>query len=221
MQKVLNHPHGGLILISGATGSGKSTTLAAMIEFLNTTKAWHLLTLEDPIEFIYGAKKSLIHQREVGTDVMSFNQGLRAALREDPDLILVGELRDLKTMRLALQAAETGHLVLSTLHANSAAKSIDRLIDSFPAEEKHLIRTQLSESLIAVFHQIFIQNEMTGPRQLIQEILINTPAIRTLIREQKTSQIEATMEVSRHLGMMTLGQALQMEANRATSVRDL
>ena len=145
LSKTLQHPSGGLILITGATGSGKSTTLAAMTESLNMTQALHIITLEDPIEFVYQRKNSLIHQREVGRDVQNFHQGLRAALREDPDLILVGELRDLETIRLALQASETGHLVLATLHANSAAKSIDRLIDSFPGDEKNLIRTILSE----------------------------------------------------------------------------
>ncbi len=209
LRKTMQHPSGGLILITGATGSGKSTTLAAMLESLNLTQAWHIITLEDPIEFVYQGKKSMIHQRELGRDVLSFQQGLRAALREDPDVILIGELRDLETIRLALQAAETGHLVLATLHANSAAKSIDRLIDSFPGDEKNLIRTILSESLIAIFHQILCSRNEQSERQLVQEILINTPAIRHLIREHKLAQIEATMEISRPQGMITLAQALK------------
>ncbi|MCX7123734.1 MAG: PilT/PilU family type 4a pilus ATPase [Gammaproteobacteria bacterium] len=209
LRKTLQHSSGGLILLTGATGSGKSTTLAALVEFINTTQALHIITLEDPIEFIYQSKKALIHQREVGRDVLNFHQGLRAALREDPDLILIGELRDLESIRLALQAAETGHLVLATLHANSAAKSIDRLIDSFPGDEKNLIRTILSESLIAIFHQALISRNEQSERQLVQEILINTPSIRNLIREHKLAQIEATMEISKNHGMVTLAQAMR------------
>jgi twitching motility protein PilT len=207
MQKALSQPSG-LLLVTGATGSGKSTTLAAMIHYLNQHKHYHIISLEDPIEFVHTNQKSLIHQREVGLHMPSFQQGLRSALREDPDIILVGELRDLETIRLALHAAATGHLVLASLHANSAAKSIDRLIDSFPGEEKNLISTILAESLTAVFHQVLYPGT-EGRRQLIQEIMINTPAIRHLIREHKIAQIEATMETSRHQGMITLSQALK------------
>lgn len=206
MQKALSEPSG-LLLVTGATGSGKSTTLAAMIHYLNQHQHYHIISLEDPIEFVHTNQKSLIHQREVGLHTPSFQQGLRSALREDPDIILVGELRDLETIRLALHAAATGHLVLASLHANSAAKSIDRLIDSFPGEEKNLISTILAESLTAVFHQVLYPGT-EGRRQLIQEIMINTPAIRHLIREHKIAQIEATMETSRHQGMITLNQAL-------------
>lgn len=199
----------GLVLITGATGSGKSTTLAAMIEYLNQRDSLHIITLEDPTEFIYQGKRSMIHQREIARDVKSFSQGLRAALREDPDVILLGELRDLDSIRLALQASETGHLVLASLHSSSAAKAIDRLIDSFPGDEKELIRTILSESLAGIIYQVLISPKEGGKRALIQEILINTPAIKNLIREHKIAQIEAAMETSSHLGMKTLAQAMR------------
>lgn len=208
MQRLLTYRQG-LILITGATGSGKSTTLAAMIDYLNQTEALHIITIEDPIEFIYPNKRAVIHQREVARDVKNFNQGLKAALREDPDLILLGELRDLESIRLALQASETGHLVLATLHASSAAKAIDRLIDSFSGDEKNLIRIILSETLAGVFHQTLVAGKDNGSLQLVQEILINTPAIKNLIREHKVAQIESTMEISNHIGMKTLAQALK------------
>ncbi len=208
LQTFLNKSQG-LVLVTGATGSGKSTTLAALLEHLNQREALHAITLEDPIEFVYQGKRSLIHQREIGRDVKTFDQGLKAALREDPDLILLGELRDLESIRLALQAAETGHLVLASLHASSAAKAIDRLIDSFPGDEKNLIRMILAESLIGIAHQTLIPKKEGGSRDLVQEILINTPAIKNLIREHKIAQIEASMETSNHLGMKTLAQALR------------
>lgn len=199
----------GLFLITGGTGSGKSTTLAAITEFLNQRESLHILTLEDPIEFLYDGKRSIIQQREIGRDVKDFKEGLRAPLREDPDIILLGELRDLASIRLALQAAETGHLVLATMHANSAAKAIDRLIDSFPGEEKNLIRMILAESLHAILHQALITPKENQSRILVQEILINTPAVKNLIREHKIAQIEATMETSNHVGMKTFNQALR------------
>lgn len=208
MRSLLNKKNG-LILVTGATGSGKSTTLAAMVEYLNQRESLHIITIEDPIEFLYQGKRSMIHQREVFHSVKTFNHGLRAALREDPDVILLGELRDLETIRLALQASETGHLVLASLHASSAAKAIDRLIDSFSGDEKTLIRMILSESLIGIFHQALLSPKEGSKRLLIQEILMNTPAIKNLIREHKLAQIEATMETSSHLGMKTMHQALR------------
>ncbi len=208
LRNLLAHRNG-LILVTGTTGSGKSTTMAAMTEFLNQRESLHIITLEDPIEFLYQGKRSMIQQREVERDVKSFAQGLRAALREDPDLIVLGELRDLESIRLALNAAETGHLVLASLHANSAAKAIDRLIDSFAGDEKTLIQMVLSEALAGIIHQSLITRKENTPLELIQEIMINTPAIKNLIREHKIAQIEATMETSQHLGMKTLAQAMR------------
>lgn len=206
MRKALMQKNG-LILVTGTTGSGKSTTLAAMTEFLNIRESFNIISIEDPIEFLYQGKRSIIRQREVGRDVKSFAHGLRAILREDPDVILIGELRDLETIRLALQAAETGHLVLASLHASSAAKAIDRIIDSFPGEEKNLIRTILAESLNGIFHQVLYLSKEKSRRELAQEILLNTSAIKNQIREHKLAQIEASMETSNHLGMKTLEQA--------------
>lgn len=197
----------GLVLVTGPTGSGKSTTLAAMIDYLNTTKHQHILTIEDPIEFVHTAKKSLINQREVHRDTLGFNQALRSALREDPDIILLGELRDLDTIRLALSAAETGHLVFATLHTSSAAKTIDRVVEVFPAEEKSMIRAMLSESLQAVIAQTLLKKE-GGGRIAAHEIMLATAAVRNLIREGKVAQIYSAMQTAGALGMQTLDSCL-------------
>lgn len=199
----------GLVLVTGPTGSGKSTTLAAMLDYINQTRSDHIITLEDPIEFVYESKKSLIHQREVHRDTNSFSQALRAVLREDPDVILVGEMRDAETIRLALTAAETGHLVLSTLHTNSASKTIHRIVDVFQSEEKMLVRTLLSESLQAIIAQVLVKRKPKG-RVAAHEILIGTPAIRNLIRENKISQIDSAIQTGKSMGMCTLEQSIQM-----------
>lgn len=199
----------GLILVTGATGSGKSTTLAAMLDYINTNRQAHILTIEDPIEFIHESKQSLVNQREVKRDTPSFQDALRSALREDPDIILVGELRDLETIRLALSAAETGHLVLATLHTASAAKTIDRIIDVFSAAEKDMIRTLLSESLQAVISQTLLP-KLGGGRIAAHEIMMGTPAIRNLIRESKVAQMVSVMQTGRQEGMQTLDQCLKM-----------
>jgi len=198
----------GLVLITGPTGSGKSTTLAAMIDHINRNRAVHIISIEDPIEFIHQNKKSLMTQREVLRDTQSFSIALRSALREDPDVILVGELRDLESIRLALTAAETGHLVLATLHTSSAAKTIDRLIDVFPGDEKAMVRGMLSESLRAVISQTLIKR-IAGGRIAGFEIMMVTPAIRHLIREAKIAQIYSSIQTNRSLGMQTLDQHLQ------------
>ncbi len=198
----------GLVLVTGPTGSGKSTTLAAMIDYLNSSKQQHILTVEDPIEFVHESKLSLVNQREVHRDTLGFNQALRSALREDPDIILVGELRDLETIRLALTAAETGHLVFATLHTSSAAKTIDRVVDVFPAEEKSMVRSMLSESLQAVIAQTLLKKE-GGGRVAAHEIMLGTPAIRNLIREDKTAQMYSAMQTGGALGMQTLDSCLQ------------
>lgn len=197
----------GLILVTGPTGSGKSTTLAAMIDYLNETKSDHILTIEDPIEFVHKSKKCLISQREVHKHTDSFENALRAALREDPDIILVGEMRDLETIKLALSAAETGHLVLGTLHTTSAAKTIDRLIDVFPALDKEMIRSMLSESLKAVISQTLLKKN-GGGRIAAHEILIGTNSIKSLIRENKIPQMYSTMQTSAKQGMKTLESSL-------------
>lgn len=199
---------GGLVLVTGPTGSGKSTTLAAMIDYLNSTKHQHILTIEDPIEFVHKPKKCLINQREVHRDTRGFNQALRSALREDPDIILLGELRDLDTIRLALTAAETGHLVFATLHTSSAAKTIDRVVDVFPAEEKSMVRAMLSESLQAVVAQTLLKKE-GGGRIAAHEILLATAAIRNLIREGKIAQIYSAIQTGGALGMQTLDSRIQ------------
>lgn len=198
----------GLVLVTGPTGSGKSTTLAAMIDYTNTNKNDHILTIEDPIEFVHQSKKSLINQREVHRDTHSFSAALRSALREDPDVILVGELRDLETIRLAMSAAETGHLVFGTLHTTSAAKTIDRIVDVFPGDEKEMIRSMLSESLRAVISQTLIPKVGSG-RAAAHEIMIATPAIRNLIREAKVAQMYSAIQTGKSHGMQTLDQCLQ------------
>lgn len=198
----------GLVLVTGPTGSGKSTTLAAMINHLNETEYAHILTVEDPIEFVHESKKCLINQREVGPHTMSFNNALRSALREDPDAILVGELRDLETIRLALTAAETGHLVFGTLHTSSAAKTIDRIVDVFPAEEKEMVRAMLSESLQAVISQTLLKTKDGAGRVAAHEIMLGTPAIRNLIREAKIAQMYSAIQTSSNVGMQTLDQNL-------------
>lgn len=198
----------GVVLVTGPTGSGKSTTLAAMINDINENQYGHILTLEDPIEFVHESKKCLINQREVRRDTHSFANALRAALREDPDIILVGEMRDLETIRLAMTAAETGHLVFGTLHTSSAAKTIDRIIDVFPAEEKEMVRAMLSESLRAVISQALLKTKDGSGRVAAHEIMIGTPAIRNLIREGKIAQMYSTIQTSQAVGMQTLDQNL-------------
>jgi twitching motility protein PilT len=198
----------GLVLVTGPTGSGKSTTLAAMVNHLNETEYGHILTIEDPIEFVHESKRCLINQREVGPHTLSFSNALRSALREDPDCILVGELRDLETIRLAMSAAETGHLVFGTLHTSSAAKTIDRIIDVFPADEKEMVRAMLSESLQAVISQTLLKTKDGGGRVAAHEIMIGTPAIRNLIREAKVAQMYSAIQTGSNVGMQTLDQNL-------------
>lgn len=203
---IANNPRG-LVLVTGPTGSGKSTTLAAMIDYKNSTEFGHILTVEDPIEFVHQSKKCLINQREIHRDTLGFNEALRSALREDPDIILVGEMRDPETIRLALTAAETGHLVFGTLHTNSAAKTIDRIIDVFPAAEKDMTRSMLSESLRAVISQSLLKR-IGGGRVAAHEIMVGTPAIRNLIRENKVPQMYSAIQTGQGLGMQTLDQCL-------------
>jgi twitching motility protein PilT len=198
----------GVVLVTGPTGSGKSTTLAGMVNHINETEYGHILTVEDPIEFVHTSKKCLINQREVHRDTHGFNEALRSALREDPDVILVGEMRDLETIRLALTAAETGHLVFGTLHTSSAAKTIDRVVDVFPAAEKDMIRAMLSESLRAVISQTLLK-KIGGGRVAAHEIMIGTPAIRNLIRENKIAQMYSAIQTGAQFGMQTLDQNLQ------------
>lgn len=207
-KEISDNPRG-IVLVTGPTGSGKSTTLAAMIDYINTNKAHHILTIEDPIEFVHKSKKSLINQREINNHTKSFSNALRSALREDPDVILVGEMRDLETIRLALTAAETGHLVFGTLHTTSAAKTMDRIIDVFPGDEKDMVRSMLSESLRAVISQTLIKKKDSGGRVAAHEIMISNSAIRNLIRENKVAQMYSVMQTGRAQGMKTLDQCLQ------------
>ena len=210
----------GIVLVTGPTGSGKSTTLAAMIDHINENDYGHILTVEDPIEFVHESKKSLINQREVGPHTLSFNNALRSALREDPDVILVGEMRDLETIRLAMTAAETGHLVFGTLHTSSAAKTVDRVIDVFPAAEKEMIRAMLSESLRAVISQTLCKTKDGQGRVAAHEIMIGTPAIRNLIREAKVAQMYSAIQTGQSIGMQTLDQNLTDLVQRNIISRD-
>ncbi len=198
----------GLVLVTGPTGSGKSTTLAALTNYRNAHHRGHIVTIEDPIEFVHGSQKCLVHQREVGTHTQGFSQALRSALREDPDAIVIGELRDLETIRLALTAAETGHLVLASLHTASAAKTIDRIVDVFPGDERNMVRTMLSESLLAVISQTLCTTPTGDGRLAAFEILVGTPAVRNLIREGKIAQLYSAMQTGSALGMQTLDQHL-------------
>ena len=206
-QEISEFPRG-IVLVTGPTGSGKSTTLAAMMDYKNETELGHILTIEDPIEFVHQSKKCLVNQREVHRDTHGFNEALRSALREDPDTILVGEMRDQETISLALTAAETGHLVFGTLHTSSAAKTIDRIIDVFPAGEKPMVRSMLSESLRAVISQTLLK-KTGGGRVAAHEIMMGTPAIRNLIREDKVAQMYSVIQTGQASGMQTLDQNLK------------
>ncbi len=204
----LMHKPRGLVLVTGPTGSGKSTTLAAMVDVLNQSTRQHIVTIEDPIEFVHTPQQCLIQQREVGAHTRSFANALRAALREDPDVILVGELRDLETIRLAITAAETGHLVLGTLHTSSAAKTMDRVVDVFPTDEKDMARSMLSESLNAVISQVLCKRKDGQGRVAAYEVMVGTPAVRNLIREGKVAQLYSAIQTGRAVGMQTLDQSL-------------
>ena len=207
-QKIAESPRG-LVLVTGPTGSGKSTTLAALVNYINDTQPSHILTIEDPIEFVHRSRKALINQRELNRHTLSFSNALRSALREDPDVILVGEMRDPETISLALTAAETGHLVFGTLHTTGAAKTVDRIVDVFPAGEKEMVRSMLSESLRAVISQTLLKTRDGNGRVAAHEILISTPAVRNLIRENKIAQINSVLQTGQIHGMQTLDQALQ------------
>ncbi|PCI47055.1 MAG: twitching motility protein PilT [Moraxellaceae bacterium] len=210
----------GIVLVTGPTGSGKSTTLAAMVDYINDNRYEHILTIEDPIEFVHESKKCLVNQREVHRDTLGFAEALRSALREDPDIILVGEMRDLETIRLALTAAETGHLVFGTLHTTSAAKTIDRVVDVFPAAEKSMVRSMLSESLQAVISQSLLKKN-GGGRVAAHEIMMGTPAIRNLIREDKVAQMYSAIQTGANLGMQTLDQCLASMVSAGTISREV
>jgi len=209
----------GLVLVTGPTGSGKSTTLAAMVDYKNASEYGHILTIEDPIEFVHQSKKCLVNQREVHRDTLGFSEALRSALREDPDTILVGELRDLETIRLALTAAETGHLVFGTLHTSSAAKTIDRIVDVFPQGEKEMVRAMLSESLRAVISQALVKR-VGGGRMAALEVMLGTPAIRNLIRENKIAQMYSAIQTGQGAGMQTLEQHLRALINKGLVARE-
>ncbi len=216
---LINQTHG-LILVTGPTGSGKTTTLAAMVDHVNKNNYGHILTIEDPIEFVHTSQKCLVNQREVHRDTHGFNEALRSALREDPDYILVGEMRDIETIRLALTAAETGHLVFATLHTSSAAKTIDRIIDVFPAGEKDMVRSMLSESLRAVIAQSLLK-KVGGGRIASHEIMVGIPAIRNLIREDKVAQMYSSIQTGQQYGMQTLDQCLQDLVRRGVVTRQV
>jgi len=218
-KKISDKPRG-LVLVTGPTGSGKSTTLAAMVDYKNDTDHGHILTIEDPIEFVHISKKSLVNQREVHRDTQSFDNALRSALREDPDTILVGEMRDLETIRLALTAAETGHLVFGTLHTTSAPKTVDRIVDVFPAAEKDMVRSMLSESLEAIISQTLLKR-VSGGRIAAHEILIGTRAIRSMIRENKLPQMKSAMQTGAADGMITLDQSLQKLVTQGYITREV
>lgn len=205
----LCHLRRGLVLVTGPTGHGKTTTLASMIDYINRNMTKHIITIEDPIEFVHKSKKSLVNQREVGRHTSSFSKALRSSLREDPDIILVGELRDIETIRLALTAAETGHLVMGTLHTNSAAKTVDRIIDVFPAEEKSLVRTLLANTLEAILSQVLIKRATGAGRVAAFELLITNTAIANLLREGKIPQIYSLMQVGRRKGMQVMHDHIQ------------
>ena len=217
--RTLSEKHRGLVLVTGPTGSGKSTTLAAMVDYVNHFKKGHILTIEDPIEFVHQSHNCLVNQREVGRHTQSFNNALRSALREDPDVVLVGEMRDQETISLALTAAETGHLVFGTLHTSSAAKTIDRIIDVFPAGEKEMVRAMLSESLEGVIAQRLLKKP-EGGRVAAYEIMIGTPAIRNLIREAKVPQIYGMIQTGRDAGMVTMDQSLDDLVSRNLVTRE-
>jgi twitching motility protein PilT len=217
--RTLSEKHRGLVLVTGPTGSGKSTTLAAMVDYVNHSKKGHILTIEDPIEFVHQSHNCLINQREVGRHTQGFNNALRSALREDPDVVLVGEMRDQETISLALTAAETGHLVFGTLHTSSAAKTIDRIIDVFPAGEKEMVRAMLSESLEGVIAQRLLKKP-EGGRVAAYEIMIGTPAIRNLIREAKVPQIYGMIQTGRDAGMVTMDQSLDDLVSRNLVTRE-
>jgi twitching motility protein PilT len=217
-EEISNTPRG-IVLVTGPTGSGKSTTLAGMINYVNENHYGHVLTIEDPIEFVHESKKCLINQREVHRDTLGFSEALRSALREDPDVILVGEMRDLETIRLALSAAETGHLVFGTLHTSSAAKTIDRVVDVFPAAEKEMVRSMLSESLRAVISQTLMK-KIGGGRVAAHEIMLGTPAIRNLIRENKIAQMYSAIQTGQSIGMQTLDQNLQEMLSKGMISKD-
>ncbi len=216
---IANTPRG-IVLVTGPTGSGKSTTLAAMVDYVNDNHYGHVLTVEDPIEFVHESKRCLVNQREVHRDTLGFNEALRSALREDPDVILVGEMRDLETIRLALSAAETGHLVFGTLHTSSAAKTIDRIVDVFPAAEKEMVRSMLSESLRAVISQTLMKKQ-GGGRVAAHEIMLGTPAIRNLIRENKVAQMYSAIQTGMRDGMQTLDQNLKELLRRGVITKEV